>query len=186
MREQPRWIEGIFEFRCAGLLALVLCLIGACRHHCQAEGRLIPAVVVIYQSGHKTTGAVVRADERGTWVLTCKHGRRPSDEWRAAGLRGTKTIPDRDADLALLWTRDRWYGRPLEISPYPPIAPVRWTNDGQLSLLYAVQTRRYPGESGLPLLTDGRVCGVLRCGGNGQSFYTRHDDLLRFVALIRK
>lgn len=158
---------------------------------------LFSDIVCVTQSGCRTQGTVIRIDQRGTVILTCKHGfgggepRRTADGWVAArgqlSLEGSETVLDKASDLALLKSKDRWPGKATKISTIPPTLPLIYVVDGKDLFRCAIHHTK-PGCSGLPLLDkDGCVQGVLWGGDKpgktyrGRSYYTRHEVLIKFL-----
>ena len=195
-RQQPEWLEkatGRLAWWLAALIVVSLMIAHECRRADGGELRVVnhQAVVTIYQSKHRTTGAIVQATDRGTFILTCKHSRTKGDSWAAAGLKGKHTAVSNRTDLALLWTRDRWAGPVLTIAAEGPDLPIRFMHHETLPKplpcgypLYSVDYPAKPGDSGGPLLHRGQLCGV-RWGhldhDPNESLYIQHSAIVRFL-----
>lgn len=145
-----------------------------------------------------TQGTVIRVDDRGTMILTCRHNRTPGTGWCANRgnmvLFGDKTIVDDASDLALLLTKDKWQGGVTTVARDPPtnmlyLSPVHSTLP-RGHFLYSLPLTSKPGCSGIPLLVDNQVVGVLWGsadavslvrGTERRSCYTQHKYILKFL-----
>lgn len=148
-----------------------------------------PSVLRISQSGKRTSGCVIQSTTNGTWILTCKHGRRASDPWFAGPLSGSYTrCADKD-DLALLWTRERWQGPVLKLAETEPKLPLVFAGRGPLPWGSPFYWTKHPvraGDSGLPLVVGGKLCGVLAgIGSEGDALFTTREDIRRFLEAVR-
>lgn len=156
---------------------------------------LLSDIVVIRQEcnglTHRTEGVVIRADQQGTLILTCKHGRQKAS-WNATNNRqqitGCHIALDRHADLALLWSPQRWQGKATPMAPEssPVMLPQKLVDDptlGGIAFLWLTQRRTEPGESGKPLLYNGAVCGILwgRLLKRQGTLYIQQSELTRFL-----
>lgn len=158
-------------------------------------------IVAITQSGCSTQGTVISISDRGTYILTCKHGfgdgcsRNQKDTWVAqrgsAMISGSRTTYDKQSDLSLLWTREKWRGKATQVAPFasglPIVSVAHKSLPGGSDNFYMAIHHTKPGHSGLPLLEAGMITGVLWGGDipgkgyRGRSYYTTHDHIVRFL-----
>lgn len=156
-----------------------------------------PSVVTIRQANEDklvtTLGAVVRADQTGTYILTCRHKRRQAIPWTAAGragvVAGRVSAFAPNADLAILWTSQRWPGPVLGVAARAPAMPLAVVNDPclppapfPLGRLMYTGAKRAATESGCPMLTPcGLVCGVLSANIEDCAVYTPRPAVEQFL-----
>lgn len=150
-------------------------------------------ILRIVQSSGLTRGCVIRAVPGSTWILTCKHGRTPGDPWQAGPLTGDVTITDPNHDLALLITGKRWTGPVLQLADKEPALPVVFIHDKTLPRpwpfgcpLHLSTHRHTAGESGLPLVIEGRVYGVRWGGLDGASLWVPRGAVERFLKGVQR
>lgn len=160
---------------------------------------LLSEVVVIRQHAenftYRTEGVVIRTDQQGTLILSCRHGRQRA-AWTATNNRqqitGHHIALDPHSDLALLWSPQRWAGKATPLAPEncPTNLPLRvvthHTLQGGTAFLWSTHRRSLKGESGKPLLCQGKVVGILwgtfvQDDKRPGTLYITQSELTRFL-----